>query len=196
MQRSLITSTLIDEIRAFVKRWIPESHRGLALHAGDQIGVYPRALAGVFERVVVCEADPDNYAELKAAVSDLGNVNCLQVGLWNEPAKASMRLSRPGDRMTGYIVPGSGPIPLVTIDSLAVLPDLIWLDIEGAEHRALQGATSALEDCYAAIIEEAEGKNLEEQVADLPGAARRLLEAKGFTFRGKWQHLDSLFIRG
>lgn len=158
----------------------------MCLQAGSGRGIYPRELAGVFDRVVSVEADPVNFSKLVS----IPNVQYIHAGLWDSEGRGSTRMLRPKDVLTNFIVEGD-EFPLITIDSLKLSPDLIWLDIEGAEYRALRGAQETLKLCRYVIIEEA-GKGLEKNVGSLPPGP--LLEELGFRRIFK-EGLDALWVK-
>jgi FkbM family methyltransferase len=170
------------------------TERGLVLQAGGASGAYPAELAKHFEKVITVEPNAANYKRLTKAVATLPNVVAINAGLWNEPGRCSTKILRNQDTHTSYIVKGD-EVPLTTIDDVLAgeAPDLIWLDIEGSEHKALRGAVKALASCNVVIIEQ--GKNLERNVSDEPGSAPALLLELGFknvfSFR-----LDHLYVRG
>ena len=169
------------------------TERGLVLQAGGASGAYPAELAKHFQRVITVEPNAANFARLSKAVAALDNVVTIHAGLWDAPGRCGTKILRNHDPHTSYIVPGE-QVSLTTIDGIlgGKAPDLIWLDIEGSEHKALQGATCALESCNAVIIEQ--GKKLELNVGDEPDSASSLLIELGFknVFRFR---LDHLYIR-
>jgi FkbM family methyltransferase len=166
--------------------------RGLCLQAGGAHGAYPVALAEHFDQVVTIEANPANYRILERVVGPITNIKPIHAALWNGHERVGTAKFRPQNDLTYYITPGD-EVDTITIDELDLAPDLIWLDIEGSEFKALSGAKRTLERCDAVIIEEA-GKGLEQNVGNLPGEARQLLEALGFK-RRYTIHLDTLYLR-
>jgi FkbM family methyltransferase len=80
-------------------------------------------------------------------------------------------------------------IETVSIDSLGVDPDLIYLDIQGDEHAALTGALETLERCSPVI-----GIEVDNKLARLKGDAVALLKDLGYVQFGK-SHQDWLFER-
>lgn len=168
--------------------------RGMCLQAGGALGAYPLELARHFKNVVTVEANAGNFSALRNATSGSDNIVRVHAGLWNEPGRAGTKPLRNGtsyDSLTNYIVPGD-TTELIRIDDLELKPDLIWLDIEGSEYKALSGASKTLETCEAVIIEE--GKDLERNVGDKPWAARSLLLELGFLPVLRL-HLDTLFLK-
>jgi FkbM family methyltransferase len=156
------------------------------LQAGSGRGVYPKALSEIFKEVVSVEADPWNFSRLPI----FPNVRFIHAGLWDSEGRGSTRMFRKKDSLTNFIVDGD-EFPLITIDSLNLKPDLIWLDIEGSEYRALKGATRTLKHCSQVIIEEA-GKGLEKNVNSPPGG--EFLKELGFSPVFK-SELDVLYRR-
>lgn len=138
--------------------------------------------------VVTFEPDSQNYACL---VKNAPNIKSFNAGLWHEKGRAKMH-RHPKNAGAHWVEPGD-EVDLVTIDSLSLSPDLIWLDVEGCELKVLQGALNTLKTCRYVIIEEA-GKKMEARFGDNPGDARRLLQSLGFVEIYK-DRLDALFER-
>lgn len=178
----------MDVIEEFV-HYVPK--RDLVLQAGGGHGVYPNTLAKWFKQVVTVEADAHNFWRMCLATNYALNIKPIHAGLWSTSGKGALKRLRPMDELTGYIVDGN-EVDLITIDSLGIKPDLIWLDIEGAEHHALMGAQETLSTCNAVIIEE--GKDLEHNVGTKRWAARDLLWSLGFKSKFR-RDLDSLYMR-
>ena len=169
------------------------TERGLVLQAGGASGAYPAELAKHFQRVITVEPNVANFARLSKAVAALDNVVAINAGLWDAPGRCSTKILRNQDPHTSYIVSGE-EVARTTIDDIlgGNAPDLIWLDIEGSEHKALLGAARALESCNAVIIEQ--GKKLELNVGDELDSAPALLLSMGFKEHFKFR-LDHLYIR-
>ena len=171
-------------------KYIPKPK--LCLQAGGAHGVYPLYLAKYFDEVITCEPHPDTWPILKLAVSDVPKITCLNVALWDKDDRGHMVEFRILKPLTAYVGPGD-EFDCILIDSLGIKPDLIWLDVQGAEYLALLGAKVTLKTCQAVIIEDTR-KGLEERVGVKPGSARKLLEESGFT-DVLHECMDTLFVR-
>ena len=144
-------------------RWVPQ--RRFAVQAGGNVGVYPKILATHFERVLTVEPDPDNFACLRTNLTGVSNVQSLCAAFGE--ADGFSRLERwPGNVGAHRLIDGAAApdrqvipdIPIITIDALVRGPcDLIWLDVEGYEIRALKGAMMTIAREAPVIIVEDKG---------------------------------------
>ncbi len=126
--------------------------RNVCVQAGGNCGVFPKYLSAEFKVVYTFEPDPANYLCLIS--------NCPQTNVFKFPSALGdthvcIDLEREERNCGAYQVSGSGLIPTLTIDDLA-LPacDLIYLDIEGMEYKALLGAEKTLEQFHPVIVTE------------------------------------------
>jgi len=143
-------------------------HKRVCVQAGGNCGVYPLALASAFERVVTFEPDEENLACLVANVT-LPNVAIYRAALGAGQGTCSIEVVEPDNCGAHKTVP-NGSVPVMTIDGLALDQcDLIWLDIEGAEAQAIDGARATIEKFSPIIVLEEKGLGAK---ADLPGYSR------------------------
>lgn len=131
-------------------------HQGLAVQAGGACGIWPARLAGLFDRVVTCEPQPDNYACLVSNLQPYTNVVAHRLALG--PCADQVNLHRDefetGNAGAWYVVPGPGEqVRVVALDSLS-LPacDLICLDVEGAELGVIIGAQQTIEKFHPVVV--------------------------------------------
>ncbi len=122
----------MDRFLAYVPR------TNIALQAGGNVGVYPAHLARRFQHVHTFEPDPESYRCLVENIGmGKGNINAVNAAL----GEADSQLS------TGNAVQTR------TIDGLDLHAlDLLWLDVEGGELKALQGAEKTIEKFRPAVI--------------------------------------------
>lgn len=131
----------------------------IIIEAGAYIGdtailfseLYPEA------KIFSFEPCPENFKILVRNVAEYKNVVPINLGLWRHTKKASINFNFVNPRTTTIdISSDKGNIDLISIDELVkerkLKPDLIKLDIEGAELEALEGAKETLEKYYPDLI--------------------------------------------
>jgi FkbM family methyltransferase len=123
-------------------KWVP--HRGLVIHAGGNCGVWSKIYADLFAKVVTFEPDDVNFECFKRNVSN-ENVEIYKAGLSDKEGFCKM-VEGDGEANAGalQIEETQDGIPMMTIDSLNLSPDLIQLDVEGFEENALRGARNTI----------------------------------------------------
>lgn len=126
-----------------------------AVQAGGNCGVWPKAMAGKFAAVYTFEPDPVNFYCLSHNVLER-NVFKFNAALGNE--RALIDLDRMPHNIGAHQVAGKGIIPTLSIDDLGLdACDLIYLDIEGFELKALRGAWRTIRRCKPVIAFEDKG---------------------------------------
>jgi FkbM family methyltransferase len=132
--------------------------RRACVQAGGHIGIYPKALAAVFERVYTFEPEERNFACL-ARNAALPNVYAVRGFLGDTHGGRSLRVHSKSSG--GHSVGEAGPIPTWKVDDLA-LPDLdaLFIDVEGFEWWALRGGLRTIGKCKPLLVLE-ENKKLE-----------------------------------
>lgn len=154
--------------------------RRVAIQAGGAVGVWPEYLARNFESVYTFEPDAQNYAALCDNVT-AENVYSYFGALDYQKGDVAIRRDdfERDNAGAGYTVPG-GDVPAYALDDMFTgNVDLIQLDIEGNEWRAICGAVRLILNCRPVIM-------LEEKA--LPHTrhhetARKILELFGYKVR-------------
>lgn len=147
--------------------------RRTALQAGGNIGLWPRRLAAVFQRVITFEPDAVSRA-------------CLEK---NVPATVDVRAEALGDQigacsvvrqsLGSHYVIGGRDVPMTTIDALDLRDlDFLQLDVEGYEWHALMGAHATIARCRPLI--QVELRNFTAQYGHSDDAVRRVLATLGY----------------
>jgi FkbM family methyltransferase len=161
----------------------------LGAHAGFFSLVGARRV-GAAGKVVCVDPDALNCAFIRAQgeLNALTNWVVLQVAVADAPGTAKFAVYVPGDS-TGHLAEAgeaAGQTFDVTVTTLDAIvrdhgrPRLIKMDVEGAEVRALLGATETLRDARPAWLIELHSPDLAEQArAILTGAGYRLSTLTG-----------------
>lgn len=158
----------------------------LAIQAGGCVGVWPRYLRTIFSKVYTFEPSSENFGLMARNLGDL-DIKRFNAALSNKVGRCGLKLNpyNCGDDQT--IV--GDDVETVSIDSLGVDPDLIYLDIQGDEFSALIGAKETLERCSPIV-----GIEVDNKLARLKGDAVALLKDLGYVQFGR-SHQDWLFER-
>lgn len=127
----------------------------VAVQAGGNCGVWPKAMGEKFRVVYTFEPDPVNFRCL-CANAPAENVYKFNAALGDE--HRGVRLNLRPDNVGAHQVGDAGDIPTMRIDDLALAEcDLIYLDIEGCELPALRGASRTLSCCRPVVAVEDKG---------------------------------------
>jgi FkbM family methyltransferase len=152
---------------------------GIAVQAGGSAGLWPRKMAEKFDLVYTFEPDPLSYKCL--------NINCpephilrFRAALGDRAGTAGLRRIA-GNPGANHLAEGE-EVQVMTIDSLN-LPrcDLIQLDVEGYEIKALEGAVTTIAKYHPVIAVEDKGHSERYGVAQ--GAVIDWLAAHGYALR-------------
>lgn len=148
----------------------------VAVQAGGNCGIWPAALGKKFERVYTFEPDPMNFRCLcaNAPAENIIKFNAA-LGYRHE----MIDLVRQPDNCGAHSVArdAKGGLPTLCIDDLSLREcDLIYLDIEGYEFRALRGALATIERCHPVIV--VEDKGLSERYGSARGDIEKWLGAE------------------
>lgn len=182
-----------DEMRRFdeIMNVIPGDRRHVAVQAGGHVGIVPKALAKKFHLVYTFEPVPLNFVCLCHNAPETNIIRaqaCL--GMHRQPP---VMINGWGDNTAYGYVDGGGPFPVLALDNM-MLPmlDLLWLDIEGYEGKALAGAVETIARTRpAAIVLELQGHStrygfsdveIEKVMKDQHGYAKRALTDRDAIF--------------
>lgn len=127
----------------------------VAVQAGGNCGIWPAAMGHKFKSVYTFEPDPVNFRCLcaNAPAENVFKFNAA-LGLRN----CTVGLDRRPENVGAHQVDGDGNIPTLRIDALGLHAcDLIYLDIEGYELMALQGAGTTISACHPVVVIEDKG---------------------------------------
>ena len=142
--------------------WIQDSEHFMShvkgfdtvIQAGGNCGMYPRFYRNYFNNVYTFEPDDLNYYCLDQNCQGEG-FHKFKGGLGNTTEKFAIR--KPNDTNVGmhYIVDTPGKVQMYRIDDLELEQcDLIHLDIEGYESKALAGGLKTIEKFKPVIVTE------------------------------------------
>jgi FkbM family methyltransferase len=121
------------------------------VQAGGHIGITPMYLSEYFKHVYTFELDFDNFQCLVANCTRR-NIYAMRGVLGREHGGVAMRANK---YSSGHSVGHAGKIPTWQIDDLN-LPDCdaLFLDVEGSEMAALEGAKFTIDRCRPLIVAE------------------------------------------
>jgi FkbM family methyltransferase len=116
---------------------------------GANVGFYTILAARKAARVIAVEPLPENlrYLEKHLLLNGISNVQVLSAAAGSECGRQSFCSG--GNRSTGHLGSGTCEVDVVTLDSMCErfgTPDVIKIDVEGAEHSVLQ----SMGRCFAA----------------------------------------------
>ena len=186
--------------RAFVELLSPGQ---VVFDVGAASGLYTVIAArrvGESGRVVAFEPRPDNFSRVRhnVAINRFPHVEVLNLALSDSDGAASFSLGADANRggLTDvHVEPGRGgtiDVRTATIDTLVAdgsipAPDVIKMDIEGAEVEALLGAQRTLAGSHPTLIIEVHGRP-DELMSTLTraGYVTHLLEADGQASGIEW----------
>lgn len=133
----------------------------IVVDAGAHIGSFTVKVAGVAEKVVAFEPEPENFKTLRLNAEQFPNVEIHEKALWSSTRRTMLRHHR-------YNVGGHTLLPLPTelsdynleveamrLDDAVDETNFIKMDVEGAEIEALRGASRLLSECRPVVVLEA-----------------------------------------
>lgn len=157
-----------------------------AVQAGGNIGLWPRRLAEVFDRVITFEPDPVSRECLKLNVPT--SVIVSRYALGDVPGVCGIKHRGLGSHR---VVEGQ-TVPVTTIDSLNLeTVDYLQLDVEGYEWHALKGAAATIARCRPVI--QLELRNFTEKYGRTDAAVRQMLAGFGYREVSRQSGSDYVF---
>jgi FkbM family methyltransferase len=136
---------------------------------GANVGLYSLVASRKAMRVIAVEPVAENvrYLERHIALNGIRNIEVVVAAVAGECGQASF--SAGDNRSTGHLAAGPLKVDVVTLDSLRMkfgAPDVIKMDVEGAEYLALQGAERCLSE-HPIIFLATHSASLAAQCSDL-----------------------------
>lgn len=176
------------------------SQRRVAVQAGGCLGVFAKYLAARFDAVYVFEPSAQ-FVDMTANAPE-PNVVRLQAALGSAPG-----LVDPVNSLEGYsskktqlhsgmtqVRASRGIVPTIRLDDLALpVVDLLYLDVEGYELFALQGARDTLRRCRPVVGVEINGASEYYGVASED--VRTHLRVAGYSMRLR-VNSDEIYVHG
>lgn len=127
--------------------------RDLVIQAGARVGLWPRTLAQHFARVIAFEPESRNEECARANTANLPNVEIRRAALGKEADRMMVEYSTVHSGSHQIVTSGGDEwCEVGTIDGLCESPHAIFLDIEGFELYALEGALKTLERCKPLLV--------------------------------------------
>ena len=129
----------------------------VVVQAGGNCGMYPRFYKNYFKEVYTFEPDELNYYCLDENCKG-PSFHKFKGGLGNTDEMLSLRRGKMTNVGTHQLTSAPGDVKMYKIDDLGLKHcDLIHLDIEGYEEKALHGAVKTIEKFRPVIITERSG---------------------------------------
>jgi FkbM family methyltransferase len=162
---------------------------GVFVDVGAHVGRWSLRLAAKASRVVAVEANPATAAVLRAhlALNDISNVEVVEVAAWD--SETQLMLADPNGKVTGgstratadtiegeYVTVPARPLDAVLSE---ITPDLVKLDVEGADLHAIRGMAGTLHRAKPTLFIEDHSIYGYYQLADL----KALLDELGYGWR-------------
>ena len=145
--------------------------KNVVVQAGGNIGIFPYYLAEHFNQVITFEPIPKNYKCLVENTKNINNIEPFEYGLGNNTHSVAVERESQGNCGAIRLQPlCTGKLAVRALDSLFLVNlDLLWLDVEGYEVKALLGAKDHIEKFKPVIVLENNGL-IHEFPGDLEGS--------------------------
>jgi FkbM family methyltransferase len=182
----------IARIRAFAKA---VSQGAVVYDVGANVGIYSLVASsrtGVWGRVYAFEPLGRNvrYLRRHIALNNLQNCTIVEEAVCNEEGARRMSASAWGSSMARLSPEGEILVPSTTLDTCIYgekglrPPDIMKIDVEGAELEVLEGAKRALTELHPTIFLEIHGTQLHSE-------CRGFLVAKGYHIEEAYAQLTA-----
>lgn len=171
---------MLREVKTAVP-WVLEHVEGrdCIVQAGGNVGVYALELAKHFQQVVTFEADGGNVDCLIENVGPEIDIRFYACALGSEDGVGSTFNPEP-DNCGAVQMTEGGEVRIRPLDWVNLWDcDAIWLDLEGSEYFALQGARKTIDRFHPILI--LERKGLERTYGIEPETLDALIAEMGYT---------------
>ncbi len=114
----------------------------MGAYNGDTVLDFLRSCGGEYDRIIAIEPDERSFRKLQKTCDErhIEDITLINAAAWSEDTELEFsELSSRGSHLEGGSS-GTKPVRAVKADSIAESADLIKLDVEGAEAKALKGA--------------------------------------------------------
>lgn len=160
-------------------------NKNTVVQAGGNLGIFPYYLALYFDNVITFEPIQKNLYSLYKNITGLKNIIVIEEALGDKVGTATIKKELPkncGAIQLKYT--SDTGMRVNTLDSHEIQGvDLLWLDVEGFEVKALKGARDTIAAFKPIIVLENNGL-IEEFPADLDGSKEfRVWVEKEFGYR-------------
>lgn len=133
----------LDQVTILEEHIYPLLDRfGIAVQAGGNCGVWPKKLSEKFKAVYTFEPDPGNFWCL---VRNVPEANVIKMPCALGSLRGTVSLAGSPANSGGYFVAAKGSVPCLRLDDLELAGcDLLYLDVEGYESFAIEGAMQTI----------------------------------------------------
>ena len=154
------------------------------IQAGGNLGIFPAKLSEHFDTVHTFEPVDHNYECMIKNLEGLSNIRSHQQGLSNHEHHAHIDWQAPKNCGAIRLAEADAGMHMITIDSLGLTDvDLLWLDLEGYEYKALQGAIHTLKQSKPVVVLENNGLIHEYQSSNAGSDSFRKTMYREFGYR-------------
>ena len=146
-------------------------NKKIVVQAGGNIGIFPYYLSNYFDKVFTFEPVNKNYKCLLQNIKTKSNIEAFNYGLGEVEGKVSIEKESIGNCGAIRLKPNNrGNMLIKPLDAFPLNNlDLLWLDIEGYEIKALKGAIKHISYFKPIIVLENNGL-IHEFPGDLNGS--------------------------
>jgi FkbM family methyltransferase len=158
----------LDHDQNFLPKILPHINPGdTVIDAGAYIGDHTVAYARKAKKVIAFEPNPIAFECLKHNTRELGNVDIYRRGLGDKSDLVTLSGNNGnwGGAYVGEHMP-VGEVVIHTLDSCALAPNLIKIDVEGYEMKVLSGAQKTILKHHPILVIEINREALRRQGED------------------------------